>query len=138
MRGCLAPKACAASGATADTTPMPITKATNSKVCASATAATTCSPRRPSSARSLVIIAIWPSCVSAIGQLSLTVSATSVRQIEVFAGVMTAPALVCSCMVCAELAWLWIAAVAARRGLYDHDGGIAKRGRCDVVIPDGE
>ncbi len=36
--------------------------------------ATTWSPRRPSSARSVVIIATWPSWVSAIGQASCSVS----------------------------------------------------------------
>jgi hypothetical protein len=50
-------------------------------------------------ARSLVIIAIWPSCVSAIGKASLTVSLSSVRHAEIRAGVMAAPAMVCPGMV---------------------------------------
>ena len=37
------------------------------------------SPRRPINARSVVIMAIWPSCVSAIGHASLIVSIMSVR-----------------------------------------------------------
>ena len=49
MRGSRAPKACAASGATADTRPMPTTKAANSTVCASAAPAIASSPRWPMS-----------------------------------------------------------------------------------------
>ena len=41
MRGWRAPNACEASGDTAETMPMPTTKAANSTVCASADAATT-------------------------------------------------------------------------------------------------
>ena len=59
---------------------MPNTKPRNRIRCASPTDATAASPSRPISARSVVIIAIWPSWVSAIGQASLTVSAISVRQ----------------------------------------------------------
>ena len=65
---------------------MPTTNIVNSTVCASAAAATALSPRRPISARSLVIMAIWPSCVSAIGSASLTVSVNSSRQILLSAG----------------------------------------------------
>ena len=72
-----APKACAASGATADTSPIPKVKLMKNTVWASAAAATAASPSRPIRARSVVIIAICPSCVSAIGTASLSVSANS-------------------------------------------------------------
>ena len=78
-RGLRAPNACAASGATAETGPMPRTNPTNRIRCARPTAAMACSPRRPINARSVVIMAIWPSCVSAIGHASLIVSIMSVR-----------------------------------------------------------
>ena len=80
MRGLRAPNACAASGATADTSPIPKVKVTKNTVCASAAAATASSPRRPISARSVVIIAICPSCVSAIGTASLSVSVSSMAR----------------------------------------------------------
>src|SRR5258707_12348701 len=60
--------------------PMPNTKPRNRIRWASPTAATADSPSRPNSARSVVIMAIWPSWVSAIGQASFTVSAISFRQ----------------------------------------------------------
>ena len=63
-RGLRAPNACAASGATAETSPMPKVKVTKNTVCASAAAATASSPSRPISARSVVMIAICPSWVS--------------------------------------------------------------------------
>src|SRR5262245_28125952 len=80
MRGWPAPKACAASGATAETGPMPNTNPTNKMRCARPTAAMAPSPSRPMSARSVVIMAIWPSWVSAMGHASLTVSIISARQ----------------------------------------------------------
>ena len=73
---------------------MPTTKQVKSTVCASAAAATALSPRRPISARSLVIMAIWPSCVSAIGSASFTVSAISARQRLLPAGASPAAAIV--------------------------------------------
>src|SRR5215475_2677124 len=88
MRGSRAPKACAASAATADIGPMPSTKPQNRIRCVSATAATAPSPSRPINARSVVIMAIWPSCVSAIGQASLMVSRSSLRQM---AGALASP-----------------------------------------------
>src|SRR5262245_3209098 len=80
MRGSLAPKACAARGATAETGPMPNTNPTNKMSCARLTAAMAASPSRPMRTRSVVIMATWPSWVSAIGQASLTVSIVSARQ----------------------------------------------------------
>ena len=59
---------------------MPTQNAANSTVCASAVAATTWSPRRPSSIKSVVIMAIWPSCVRAIGHDKRSVSMISARQ----------------------------------------------------------
>ena len=59
---------------------MPTVKAANSTVCASAAAASAASPSRPISTRSVVIMAIWPSWVSAMGAASRTVSASSARQ----------------------------------------------------------
>ena len=56
--GLRAPNACAASGATADTRPIPKVKLTKSTVCASDAAATASAPRRPIMAMSVVIIAI--------------------------------------------------------------------------------
>jgi len=64
-------------GATADTSPIPIVKLTKYTVPASAAAATASLPRCPIKARSVVIIAICPSCVSAIGRASLMVSVSS-------------------------------------------------------------
>ena len=78
MRGLRAPNACAANGATAETSPIPKVKLTKNTVCASDAAATASPPRRPIKARSVVIIAICPSWVSAIGTASLSVS----RQLE--------------------------------------------------------
>ena len=77
MRGSRAPNACAASGDTAETSPMPNVKLTKNTVEASAAAATAWSPSRPTSARSVVIIAICPSWVSAIGTASRDVSVSS-------------------------------------------------------------
>ena len=77
MRGSWPPNACAASGATADTNPMPNVKLTKKTVCASDAAAIASLPRRPMKAISVVIIAICPSCVSANGTASLSVSASS-------------------------------------------------------------
>ncbi len=76
-RGSRAPKACAASGATADTSPIPMVKLMKYTVPASAAAATAALPSRPMKARSVVIIAIWLSCVSAIGTASRSVSLSS-------------------------------------------------------------
>ena len=56
---------------------MPKVKLMKKTVCASAAAATATSPSRPINARSVVIIAICPSCVSAIGTASLSVSVNS-------------------------------------------------------------
>ncbi len=75
--GLRAPNACAASGATAETRPMPKVKLTKKTVCASDAAATASVPKRPISAMSVVIIAICPSCVSAIGTASFSVSPSS-------------------------------------------------------------
>ena len=79
VRGSRAPNACATSGATADIAPMPSTNTAKNIVCASDAAAIAASPSRPISARSVVIIAIWPSCVSAIGIASRIVSISSAR-----------------------------------------------------------
>ena len=76
-RGLRAPNACAASGATAETSPMPKVKVTKNTVCASAAAATASSPSRPINARSVVIIAICPSWVAAMGTASFSVSVSS-------------------------------------------------------------
>ncbi len=57
--------------------PMPKVKVMKNTELASAAAATAPSPSRPTSARSVVIIAICPSCVSAIGTASLSVSVSS-------------------------------------------------------------
>ena len=59
---------------------MPKVKLTKSTVCASDAAATASAPRRPIMARSVVIIAIWPSCVSAIGTASFSVSESSIAR----------------------------------------------------------
>ena len=59
---------------------MPSTKPMNKMRCASPTAAIASDPSRPIKARSVVIIAIWPSWVSAIGHASLIVSAISTRK----------------------------------------------------------
>ncbi len=56
---------------------MPKVKVMKNTELASAAAATAPSPRRPTSARSVVIIAICPSCVSAIGTASFSVSVSS-------------------------------------------------------------
>ena len=69
-----------ANGATAETRPMPKVKLTNSTVCASDAAATASAPRRPIMAMSVVIIAICPSWVSAIGTASFSVSASSIAR----------------------------------------------------------
>ncbi len=92
MRGCRAPYACEAKGATADTSPMPTVKAANSTVCASAAAASAASPRRPISTRSVVIMTIWPSWVSAIGTARRTVWASSARQRPPSAGTVASAA----------------------------------------------
>ena len=92
IRGWHPPTYWAASGVTAETIPIPTTNTVNSTVCASAAAATALSPSRPISARSLVIMAIWPSCVSAIGSASLTVSVNSARQSAVPAGALASAA----------------------------------------------
>jgi hypothetical protein len=101
MRGWRAPNACEASGATADTMPMPTVKAANSTVCASAVAATTWSPRRPSSIRSVVIMATWPSWVTAIGQARRIVSMISARQAVPGAGSSMPAAMCAGCEVMA-------------------------------------
>ena len=80
IRGSRAPNAWAANGATADISPIPKVKLTQNTVLASAAAATAASPSRPIKARSVVIIAICPSCVSAIGTASLSVSANSMAR----------------------------------------------------------
>src|SRR5262245_34534229 len=92
-RGWRAPKACAAKGATACMKPMPSVKPTKRTVWASAAAATTLSPRRPSSIRSVVIMLIWPSWVSAIGAARRMVSRISARQMALAANA-PAPAAV--------------------------------------------
>ncbi len=56
---------------------MPKVKLTKNTVCASAAAAMASLPRRPIIAMSVVIIAIWPSCVSASGTASFSVSESS-------------------------------------------------------------
>ena len=77
MRGLRAPNAWAANGATAETSPIPKVKLTKNTVCASDAAATASLPRRPMKARSVVIIAICPSCVSARGAARRSVSESS-------------------------------------------------------------
>ena len=59
---------------------MPKVKLTKSTVCASDAAATASAPRRPIMAMSVVIIAICPSWVSAIGTASFSVSASSIAR----------------------------------------------------------
>ena len=56
---------------------MPAVKAMKYTVPASAAAASASPPSRPMKARSVVIIAIWPSCCAAIGVASRSVSISS-------------------------------------------------------------
>ena len=80
---------------------MPMVKAANSTVCASAAAASAASPRRPISARSVVIMTTWPSWISAIGNASRTVSTSSARQRLARVGIPGAAAMVSVAVIAA-------------------------------------